>query len=417
MALKLYTFAGDFRGLKALIAGQYNGVEIERPAFEMGKDNKTAEFLAMSPMGKVPVLETPKGAIFESNAIARYVARIRADTELTGASFFQKAQVDSWVDFCSLELELPSTLLIYPILGYMEHNAAMYNKAKGDLHKALAVLDAHLTDNTFLVGNSVTLADIVCVTALFYPFKMVLDTEVQAKFSAVTRWFVTCVNQPQFASVLGDVPLCRTAMAPAGAAAGGKGKKGGKKEAKKADKKAKKEKKKAAAPAPAPAPAKAAKPTDVLDKLPKSSMVLDAWKRDYSNSRSDYFASMPGFWEKLDREGWSVWFCDYNYNSENVVDFQTSNLVGGFLQRTDQLRKYAFGVMQILNTKAPFEITGAWLLRGQDIAPMLEVNPDAEYYTWTKMNPDDEAQRKKVGEIWCGESVEGKEAYDSKVFK
>jgi len=33
---------------------------------------KTPEFLKMNPIGKVPVLETPDGPIFESNAIARY---------------------------------------------------------------------------------------------------------------------------------------------------------------------------------------------------------------------------------------------------------------------------------------------------------------------------------------------------------
>ena len=38
-----------------------NGHLQARPAFELGKDNLTAEFLAKSPQGKVPVLETPHG--------------------------------------------------------------------------------------------------------------------------------------------------------------------------------------------------------------------------------------------------------------------------------------------------------------------------------------------------------------------
>jgi elongation factor 1-gamma len=102
-------------------------VAIEVPPFEMMKDNKTPEFLAMSPLGKTPVLKTPKvrpfssltfgirrsrqsiasyavaclltpflwdqGALFESNAIARYVARMRTDTGLYGATFFESGQV------------------------------------------------------------------------------------------------------------------------------------------------------------------------------------------------------------------------------------------------------------------------------------------------------------------------------------
>lgn len=65
----------------------------------------------------MPVLKTPQGALFESNAIARYVARMRRDTELYGATFFESGQVDSWIDFCSHELELAATMWLYPVIG------------------------------------------------------------------------------------------------------------------------------------------------------------------------------------------------------------------------------------------------------------------------------------------------------------
>ena len=67
-APKLFAFPGDFRALKALIAGAYNGVAIERPAFELGKDNLKPEFIAKNPLGKLPLLETAQGVLFESNA-------------------------------------------------------------------------------------------------------------------------------------------------------------------------------------------------------------------------------------------------------------------------------------------------------------------------------------------------------------
>ena len=36
----------------------------------------------------------------------------------------------------------------------------------------------------------------------------VLEPKFRAEFVHVNRWFVTCVNQPQFRTVLGDVTLC-----------------------------------------------------------------------------------------------------------------------------------------------------------------------------------------------------------------
>ena len=35
-----------------------------------------------------------------------------------------------------------------------------------------------------------------------------LEPKFRAEFVHVNRWFVTCINQPQFKSVLGDVTLC-----------------------------------------------------------------------------------------------------------------------------------------------------------------------------------------------------------------
>lgn len=59
---------------KAQIAGNFTGLQIEAPAFQIGVDNKTPEFAAKFPLQKVPALETPEGPLFESNAIARYGA-------------------------------------------------------------------------------------------------------------------------------------------------------------------------------------------------------------------------------------------------------------------------------------------------------------------------------------------------------
>ena len=68
-----------------------------------------------------------------------------------------------------------------------------------------------------------------------------------------------------------------------------------------------------------------------------------------------------------DPEGYSLWFCDYKYNDENTVSFVTLNKVGGFLQRMDLARKYAFGKMLVIGSEPPFKVKGLWLFRGQEI--------------------------------------------------
>jgi elongation factor 1-gamma len=70
MSYKVYCNQDSPRLFKILVTAKYAGVNIDVPPFKLGEDNKTAEFLKKNPVGKVPVLETPEGPIFESNAIA-----------------------------------------------------------------------------------------------------------------------------------------------------------------------------------------------------------------------------------------------------------------------------------------------------------------------------------------------------------
>eukprot|EP00249_Psilotum_nudum_P003219 c16587_g1_i2 orf=110-367(-) len=70
--LKLWGGQVTPRALKILIAAKYTGVNLEIPPFEPGVTNRSLPYLSMNPFGQYPVLETPDGAIFESNAIMRY---------------------------------------------------------------------------------------------------------------------------------------------------------------------------------------------------------------------------------------------------------------------------------------------------------------------------------------------------------
>ena len=334
---------------------------------------------------------------------------------------------------------------VYPVLGQMAYNAEVHAKAVEDTHAALATLEKHLLLRTYVVGEAITLADVSLVSALYYPFRLVLDAAARSAYPSVERWFVTCVNQPQFAAILGDVQLASTVMVPSGTAAA-TASSASDKAAKAAAAKAaaaakpKEEKKKEEKKKEEPKPKEEKKPkkkeededdgddddipkepkkADPFAGLPKPTMDMDEWKRTYSNSRSvGFYPSLEWFWKNLDSNSYSLWRSAYKFNAENKVDWQTSNLVGGFLQRCDECRKYAFGCLAVLGDKAPFEVNGIWLLRGQDVKVMLEANPDAEYYEWIKLDHNDEATRKIVADYWCAtESLEGKPIYDSKIFK
>lgn len=120
-----------------------------------------------------------------------------------------------------------------------------------------------------------------------------------------------------------------------------------------------------------------------------------------------------------DPEGYSLWFCDYKYNEENTVSFVTMNKVGGFLQRMDLARKYAFGKMLIIGSEPPFKVKGLWLFRGKEIPKfVLDECYDMELYEWKQVDITDEAQKERVSQmIEDYEPFEGESLLDAKCFK
>ena len=89
-----------------------------------------------------------------------------------------------------------------------------------------------------------------------------------------------------------------------------------------------------------------------------------------------------------------MWRVDFKYNNELTQTFMSSNQIGGFFNRLEASRKYLFGSMGVLGQTNDSIITGALILRGQDVKPVVDVAPDWESYEYKKLdlsNAEDKA--------------------------
>jgi elongation factor 1-gamma len=220
---------------------------------------------------------------------------------------------------------------------------------------------------------------------------------------------------------LGEVKLCEKSVAAAGAQPAAK-----KTEAKK-EKKEKTPQPKAEKKAPEPAAGDdmdelelaAAKPTkDPFEAFPKGTFNMDDFKRFYSNNSEDL--SVPYFWEKFDKENYSIWFCEYKYPEDLTLVFMSCNLISGMMQRLDKMRKNAFGSMCLFGEDNKSTISGVWVWRGHELAFTLsdDWQIDYESYDWKKLDPDDPKTKKTVEEYfkWAGD-FDGKKFNQGKIFK
>lgn len=158
------------------------------------------------------------------------------------------------------------------------------------LKRALDALNTHLASNTYLVGHSVTLADIITICNLVVGFNWILTKSFTSEFPHVERYFWTMVNQPNFRKILGEVkqtesiPPVQSAKKPSQPKEPAKPK--SKVEPKKEVKKDLAPPKVEGASEEEEAPKPKAK--NPLDLLPPSKMILDEWKRLYSNTKANF---------------------------------------------------------------------------------------------------------------------------------
>jgi elongation factor 1-gamma len=331
------------------------------------------------------------------------VAESEPGSNLLGRDNKERAEIVQWISFASTH-DTPAGLWVYPILGYMPFNKLFYTTAVDTIKKAMGTLDRYLQTRTFLVGDRVTLADII-VGSLFNPlYKLVLGPEHRDAFKNLNRWYRTIANQEEFKSVWGEFTWASVEAKPP------------------APKKEEKPKKKEA-PAPAaveeedeapkPKPAKSK-----LDLLPKSPLDLEEWKRFYSNNDTKPTA-VNWFWEHFDAEGYSIWKVDYKYNDELAKVFMSANLIGGFFNRLERARKYAFGSLCVLGEDNKNEIAGYFVIRGHEIPEEVTDAADFESYSFVKVdNLADEGFRSDFADYLAWEGAfGGKKFADAKVFK
>lgn len=204
--MKLIDVFGHYLGNKIQVVANYTNIHLEFHNIKLTA-LKEKEFLNKNPLGKIPVLETPEGFIYESHAIMRYLYRLNPECGLYGSSAFETSLIDQWLDFVSFELDPTLTALITPILGW---GPAISDKDRGlsDLKKSLDIVENHLTFRTFLVGNKISLADISLAGTLIAGYKFMFEKSYRDLFPNVNRWFELITNQEPFLKIFGKIKYC-----------------------------------------------------------------------------------------------------------------------------------------------------------------------------------------------------------------
>jgi len=184
--LTLYGDSISGNCLKALWVAKYTNTSYDWVEMDLLKgDTQTEEFLAINPVGQVPLARWPDGRVLpQSNAIMLYLAE-QTGADLIPDDAFQRAQMQSWL-FWEQYTHEPAIA----VRRFKKHYLKLADEdidpelmAKG--RRALGTMEMQLNYSDYLVGDKLSLADIACVAYTRWAHEGGFDIN---EFPAVRRW-------------------------------------------------------------------------------------------------------------------------------------------------------------------------------------------------------------------------------------
>jgi glutathione S-transferase len=191
--MKLYTSIGSNPKVVRMFLAE-KGVTIPSVTVDIHSgENREPAFLQKNPMGQVPVLELDDGTtITEVTAICEYLEEIYPETPLLGTDPTERALTRMWSRRLDLAILQPmaSGYRYGEGLAFFSSRMRCIPAAAPDLKRiaqdGLAWLEGVMSDRSFVVGDRISLADIMLYANVAFFAR--LGQPLDASHASVHHW-------------------------------------------------------------------------------------------------------------------------------------------------------------------------------------------------------------------------------------
>ena len=172
MSIKLYgmTYSNYYNMVKVVLIEK--GMEFEEVHL---LPNQETEYLAKSPMGKVPCLETDEGFLTETGVIIDYLDALGQGPSFYPQDAFAKAKVQELIRHMELYIELPARRLYGDLFFGRPVSDEEKAKVKELLEKGFTSFAKLARYDPYIAGSEITYAD------FFFCFSVGIATTVCKK--------------------------------------------------------------------------------------------------------------------------------------------------------------------------------------------------------------------------------------------
>ena len=139
------------------------GVEFEEI---LTKPSQEEGYLSLSPMGKVPCMETELGFITESSVMLEYLEDLGKGPSLYPADAYRRAKARELMRYLELYIELPARRLYGDVFFGKPASEEEKAAVKKLLEKGFAALGSIAVYDPYIAGEDLTVVDFYAVFAL-----------------------------------------------------------------------------------------------------------------------------------------------------------------------------------------------------------------------------------------------------------
>jgi len=209
MSLKIHAFPLSPRGFKVLAVANHLGLDYEFHLVDLSKGaQKTPQFLALNPNGRMPVLEDDDFVLWESNAILEYLAAKKPEGGLLPTEIRGRSDVMRWMFWDSAHWDSICAIFMFENMvkaRFRLGTADPAEIAKGEQRfgQFAPVLDDRLKTHKFICGASPTIADFTIAAPLnsAEPAKIPLGA-----YANIRRWHGDMSSLPAWKKTLAAIP-------------------------------------------------------------------------------------------------------------------------------------------------------------------------------------------------------------------
>ena len=195
MTIRLYCFGESGNAYKAALALELSGLDWAPVHVDFfGGETRTAAYKRdVNAMGEVPVMVDGDYHLTQSGAIQDYIVDLTG--KLTADTAEGRREVLRWLLWDNHKLSSPAGMcrFLMNFLPEAKRPAEVIAFTQARLHSAYGVLNAHLDARDWIVGDSVTMADLSCCGYLFYPEPFGFD---RADWPNIDRWLGNITSLP-----------------------------------------------------------------------------------------------------------------------------------------------------------------------------------------------------------------------------